>query len=90
MNNQVGAAVAVHRIADGKAEAAEFRADKTTLHCGEPLKNIRLKKNVLIASILHGSTLMIPDGESSFAPGDTVIIVSDSETFIGKLNDIFI
>ena len=89
MSNQVGAAVAVHKIADGKAEAAEFRADKTTLHCGEPLKNIRLKKNVIISCILHGPTLIIPNGDSCFMPGDTVIVVSDVSTFVGKLNDIF-
>ena len=88
MNNQVGAAVAVHKIADGKAEAAEFRADKTTLHCDVPLKEL-LKKNVLIACILHGSTLIIPNGDSVFLPGDTVIVVSDSDTLVGKLNDIF-
>ena len=89
MSNQVGAAVAVHKIADGKAEASEFRADSTTLHCGEPLKQIKLKKNVLVACILHGSTLIIPNGDSSFMPGDTVIVVADSETIISKLNDIF-
>ena len=89
MNNQVGAAVAVHKIADGHAEAAEFRASESTLHCGVPLKKIDLKKNVLIASILHGSTLIIPNGDSCFEPGDTVIVVSDESTIIAKLNDIF-
>ena len=89
MNNQVGAAVAVHKIADGHAEAAEFRASESTLHCGVPLKKIDLKKNVLIASILHGSTLIIPNGDSHFEPGDTVIVVSDESTIIAKLNDIF-
>lgn len=89
MSNQVGAAVAVHKIADGHAEAAEFRADKTTLHCGVPLKELRLKKNVLVACILHGSTLIIPNGDSVFEPGDIVIIVSDENTYISKLNDIF-
>ena len=89
MSNQVGAAVAVHKIADGKAEALEFRADKTTLNCGVALKDIRLKPNVLIACILKGSTVIIPNGESSFSPGDTVIVVSGDNTALGKLNDIF-
>ncbi len=89
MSNQTGAAVAVHKIADGKVEAAEFYVDEATHHCGEPLKSIELRKNVLIACILHGSTVTIPNGDSCFVEGDTVIVVSGDNTVIGKLNDIF-
>lgn len=44
MKNQTGAALAVHLIADRRAEAIEFRVDDSTAHCGEPLKNLRTKK----------------------------------------------
>ena len=54
MKNQTGAAVAVHAIADGQAEALEFRVDRQTIHCGEPLKNLTLKKNILIVCITPG------------------------------------
>ena len=89
MSNQTGAAVAVHKIADGKAEAIEFCVDENTLHCGEPLKNIRLRNNTLIACILHGSTVIIPNGDSMFVKGDTVIVVTGDSAVIGRLNDIF-
>lgn len=89
MKNQTGASIAVHRIADGKFEATEFRVTKDTLNCGVPLKKIRLKKNMLIASILHLSQCVIPNGDSTFVPGDTLIVVSDSDRAISKLNDIF-
>ena len=89
MKNQTGASIAVHRIADGKSEATEFHFTKDTLYCGVPLKDLKLKKNVLIASILHLSQCVIPNGESCFYPGDTVIVVSDSDRAISRLNDIF-
>ncbi|MBQ4446799.1 MAG: Trk system potassium transporter TrkA [Clostridia bacterium] len=89
MKNQTGASIAVHRIADGKSEATEFHVTKDTLYCGVPLKDLKLKKNVLIASILHLSQCVIPNGESCFYPGDTVIVVSDSDRAISRLNDIF-
>ena len=89
MKNHSGSSIAVHRIADGRAEAAEFHVDKETMHCGIPLKKLKLKKNVLVACILHLSQVIIPDGDSAFNPGDTVIIVSDSERAITRLNDIF-
>lgn len=89
MQNQTGAAVAIHAIADGQAEAIEFCADETTLHCGEPLKDIRLKKNVLIVCISRGTETEIPSGDSSFRSGDTIIIVSSGNAVIQQLNDIF-
>lgn len=89
MNNQTGASIAVHRIADGKSEATEFHVTKDTQNCGVPLKDVKLKKNVLIACILHLSQIVIPNGNSCFYPGDTVIVVSDAERAISRLNDIF-
>lgn len=89
MKNQTGTSIAVHRIADGKSEATEFHVTKDTLYCGVPLKQLRLKKNTLIASILHLSQCVIPNGDSCFYPGDTVIVVSDSNSAISRLNDIF-
>lgn len=89
MQNQTGAALTVYMIADGQAEAVEFMVDRNTLHCGEPLKKLRLKKNVLVACIMHGAQLEIPNGDSSFAQGDTVIVVTGADRVLYKLDDIF-
>lgn len=90
MKNQTGAALAVHFIADRQTEAIEFRADETTLHCGEMLKNLQLKKNVLIACITHNGKTIIPDGDSVFVKGDHIVIVTPTgKTKLYQLNDIF-
>lgn len=89
MQNTEGAALTVHNIADGQAEALEFLVDEKTRHIGEPLKNIRTKKNVLIACISHGSKTAIPSGDSVFNKGDTVIVVAKDGTRLLQLNDIF-
>ena len=89
MQNQEGAAVAAHSIADGQAEALEFVVDKHTLHCGEPLKKLKLKKNVLLAAIISGGKTEIPSGDSVFEVGDSVLIVETSDDVIRQLNDIF-
>ena len=89
MENQTGAAISVHTIADGQVEAMEFRVDETTLHCGKPLKEIRLKPNVLLVSISHGATTEIPYGDSQFQVGDTVVVVTNGREMIRQLNDIF-
>lgn len=89
MQNQTGAAAAVHFIADGKAEAIEFRIDRNTPHCSEPLKNLKLRRGVLIACITKRGKTEIPDGNSSYAPGDSVIIVTNTSSIIHNFSDIF-
>ena len=89
MQNQTGAAISVHTIADGQAEAVEFLVDETTKNCGKALKDIKLKPNVLIAGIIHGADSQVPGGNSSFQPGDTVVIVTSGRDIIRGINDIF-
>lgn len=90
MQNKTGAALAVHSIADGLAEAMEFKVDDTTRHCGEELRKIRIKKGVLIACITHESTTIIPDGESMYVQGDTIIVVAaGKDMVITQINNIF-
>ena len=89
MQNQTGAAISVHTIADGQAEAMEFLADPQTKFCGVPLKDIKLKANVLVVSISHGATTEIANGDSIFQVGDTVVVVTNSGVVLRQLNDIF-
>lgn len=88
MQNKAGAAMTIHTIADGQAEALEFFVDDKTMHCGEPLKDIKIRKNVLIACIMHGGRIDIPSGESTFVRGNRMIVIASGET-IRSLNDIF-
>ena len=87
--NQIGAALTMHLIADGLVEATEFRVTEKTLHCGEKLKDIELKKNVLIATISRKGNIEIPSGDSAFLAGDSVIIISGSDRKVEQLNDVF-
>ena len=89
MKNQTGAALTVHTIADGQAEAMEFLVDGKVKHCGVPLKNLKLKKGVLVVCIAKGAKMEIPNGDSYFNMGDIVYIVTSKEKSIYQLNDMF-
>ena len=89
MENQVGAAVSVHTIADGQVEAVEFLVDSTTKNCGVPLKKMKLRPNVLVVSITHGTKTQIPGGDSVFTEGDTVVVVTSGRGVLQNINDIF-
>ena len=89
MQNQAGAALSVHAIADGQVEAMEFLVDENTENCGIPLKKLKTKAGVLIASIGHGSKTEIPNGDSVFQQGDSLVIVASGRGSIRQINDIF-
>ena len=89
MRNQTGAAVSLHSIADGQVEAIEFLVDSTTRNCGKMLKDIKLKENVLLASITHGSRSEVPHGSSQFQEGDSLVVVTSNRGALQQLNDIF-
>ena len=89
MQNQTGAAVSLHAIADGQAEAIEFLVDSSTKNRDIPLRAIKIRDNVLIASIIHGSHTLIPNGDSFFSEGDTVIVVTSGRGVLNQINDIF-
>lgn len=90
MQNQSGAAVSVHAIADDQVEAMEFLVAENNPHCGIPLKNLKPRPNVLIASITHGSKTEIPNGDSMFYEGDTLVVVSSSRGAVKTLSDVFV
>ena len=90
MENQTGAAITVHTIADGQAEALEFLVEENTKNCGLPLKQIKLKPNILLVSISHGAATEIANGDSVFQKGDIVVVVdTNRREVIRQLNDIF-
>ena len=89
VKNQTGAAQSVHVIADGQAEAIEFIVDENTMYQGQPLKDLKIKKNVRVVSITKGAKYELPSGDSYFTKGNTVIIVTGRDEVIYQLNDIF-
>ena len=89
MQNQSGAAASVHFIADGQVEAIEFTVDSETKNCGKPLKELKLKPNMLLVSITHGVNTSIPNGDSAFQNGDSIVVVTSARGQIRQINDIF-
>ena len=61
MQNTAGAALTLHNIAEGQAEALEVVVDEKTRYIGTPLRDMKTKANVLIVCISHGSKTEIPN-----------------------------
>lgn len=85
-----GSVVTLYRIVDGKAEALEFSIKNDAPYNNIPLHKLRLKPNLLIASIIRARKVIIPSGNDEIHKGDTVIIVTTTDHAIAELRDIFI
>ena len=85
-----GSVVTLYRIVDGKAEALEFSVKNDAPYIGIPLHKLRLKPDILIASIIRARRVIIPSGSDEIQKGDTVIIVTTADHTIAELRDIFI
>lgn len=90
MKNSTGAAVTIHGIAEGQAEALEFIVDAETANQGVPLRNIHTRHGALIVCITHGSRTEIPSGNSVFTKGDSVIVVVKGGMTLLTLNELFV
>ncbi len=85
LENSMGSNVeTLYKIMDGKAEALEFRVQPDSGITGIQLKDLTIKKNILIAGIIRGKKIIIPGGDDMILGDDKVIVVSRDH----KLNDI--
>lgn len=77
----------LYKLAEGQVEAVEFVAKAKSKVIDKPIKNLSLKQNTLIAAIIRGDEVFIPNGNSVIAEGDSVIIISKGR-ILYELNDI--
>ena len=82
-NSKESGMESLYRIADGMAEAVEFKISSDSRCIGTPLKDLRIKKDMIIAAIIRGSKAEIPNGNSVIEAGDHVIVI----TAAGRLKE---
>ena len=61
-----------------KAEALEFTVIESFKGIDVPLKELTLKKSVLIGGIVRDNEFILPSGDSTLKVGDRVIVVSEA------------
>jgi len=63
-------------ILDNRAEAIEFSVKEGSKVVGVPLKNLKLKKELLICCINRQGNIIIPRGHDIISTSDTVVVIS--------------
>lgn len=78
----------LYRFAKNTAEAIEFEVQKEFIGIGKKLKDINLKKDIVVAFVIRDNKVIIPNGTTTFEKGDRVIIISSAEKNLSKLDEI--
>ena len=76
------------RLVNNQVEALEFYVKKQEKLYNKPLRDLKIKKNCLIACIIRQNEIIVPDGNSCIKLGDNVIVVTTHKNF-DDLTDIF-
>lgn len=66
----------LYNIIQGEVEATEFIVKDGSPVIGKPLMELKFKRNVLVASILRGETVIIPRGQDTIEAGDAVVVIT--------------
>ena len=87
-NNKRGSnVITLYKLVNNRVEALEFIAKENKKLLNLPLKDIKLKENILVASIIRDGNVIIPSGNDRICLNDRVIIVTTNQ-YLDDLNNI--
>jgi len=85
LQNSLGSNIeTLYKLMDGKVEALEFNARDDQRLIGIPLKELSLRKNILIGGIIRDRKTVIPGGDDVILAGDRVVVIAADH----RLNDL--
>jgi len=82
-----GSVRTMHRVYDNgtdRVEALEFAVTGEKKCLDRPLRELKIKKGVLIGCIVRNANILMPSGETEIVRGDVVIVIAKN----GRLHDL--
>lgn len=87
LQNTLGSNVeTMYKLMDGAVEALEFNVQPDFKGQHIPLKEMKLKKDVLIAGIIRKRKAFVPTGDDEIIAGDKIVVIAKSGD--EKMNDL--
>lgn len=78
--------VSLSHMFEQRVEGIEFIVDEESKVTNIPLSNLKIKNEVLICFIHRKGKIIIPSGQDSIIPGDSVMIVTKHKGFVDILD----
>ena len=86
-NKKLSSCEAVYKFDDDKFEMIEFNVKDDFKGKNIKIKDMKLRENILIVSILRGRNIITPNGKEEIKKGDTVVIIDGTDS-VKTINDI--
>lgn len=87
-NSRGSSILTLYQLVGHRVEALEFAAKQESHIYHKPLKELRIKKNCLLACIIRNNEVIIPNGDTQIELGDNVVVVTAQKSF-DDLTDAF-
>ena len=88
VENSLGSNIeTLYKLMDDKAEALEFYVRQNEQITEKPLRELKLKRDILIGGIIRGRRLIVPSGDDMILPGDKVVVFTTAHR-LQDLSDI--
>lgn len=90
LHNSLGSKIeTLYSLMNGSAEALEFLVASDFRQQNIPLKELKIKNDVLLAGIIRGDKRLIPGGNDVILPNDRVIVIAANQKLY-DLSDIML
>ncbi len=90
LENSLGSNIeTMYKLMDDRAEALEFIAGQEFKYFNISLKDMKLKPGLLIAGIIRGRRVIIPNGDDVIMNGDRVVVITEKQG-MNDLSDIIL
>lgn len=86
-NSRGNNVITLYKLVNNQVEALEFKANEKSKALNICLKDLKLKKKILIAGIIRDGEVIIPSGENMIKANDSVIVVT-TNPYLDELDDI--
>ncbi|MDF1556650.1 MAG: Trk system potassium transporter TrkA [ANME-2 cluster archaeon] len=71
-----------------KAEVLELTAREGSKIVKKPLKSVKFPKGAIVSTVVHGNSIIVPDGNTQIQPDDRVIVFTKLE-MVSEVEDLF-
>lgn len=88
-HEDAGQLKSLYKLVDGRVEALEFDVAEDFSALNIPLREVKLKKNLILAALIRGNSVIYPNGETRLMHGDSVIVMTTHENLC-DLDDILL
>ena len=72
----------IYKIFDEQAEAVEFLIKEDIKFLNKKLKDVNIKSDVIVATIVRDDKIIIPSGDDKIELGDRVIIITKRDKIV--------